>query len=371
MPSLKRISSRLIDFVASGQLKNGILQRRNHPLPSVDEPPAKTTILFVVGNEDIRSGGILSIYNIAEKTGLILPEAEVRVVTFGFLQMLYHPEWFRNDFQVYSFKKGLKRWSRSENLIIHCPEAILPNLLRYIRRNRLAGYCHHATLNILNQNARLMPEEKYGFEAKGIFGDVTMTLAFKVNETINYPYLNQPAVYISAGFYGDKYRIVPFEEKENICIISPDPSPYKERIVKKIEDAGIKCVQFVKIPFHDFVDLQHRSKWTISFGEGYDGYSSTQFPRGGIGFGVYDEKFFPKFIDPQNLPPYFFSSYEEMERMIVDRMRALNNAESFKREVDRMVSEIVKINTNDIVESGLRTYYSRTLNRPDLVNANQ
>lgn len=361
MPSLKRILTRLGDFAISGQIPSGLRQHRRFPLPSVSEPAAKTTVLFIVANEDIRSGGILSIYNIADKTAKILPDAEIRIVTFGAIQLLYQPKWFRNDFQVYSLVKGLKRWSRSENLIMHCPEAILPNFLRYIQKNGLTEYCRRATLNILNQNARLMPADKYGFEAKGIFREVTMTLAFKVNEGIDYPYLEQPAVYISSGFYGDEYRIVPFEKKEDICIISPDPSPFKDRIVRLLEDAGIRCVRFTRMPFHEFVDLQHRSKWTISFGEGYDGYSSSQFPRGGIGFGVYDEKFFPKFIDPENLPPYFFRSYEEMERLIVERIKALDNAETFKREIDRMVGEIVKLNTGDIVEKGLRQYYGRTL----------
>lgn len=349
--------NKIKSFFMNGQHLEALRRLCNINLRHKNITDYSSLIIFLVPNEDFRSGGILSLYNIADITTKLLPNARVEIATYGSIQLVFRPRWFTNEFNIRWFKNIIKREQVSTRIVIHCPEISVLSFLRYLESNNLAHYVSHATFNILNQNSYCAPTDKIIKWASEIFKDVTMTLAFKANDNLKYNYLSIDPIYISSGFYGDTASRPVFSKKENICVISPDENVLKNKIVEKIENAGIKCVQFKTIKFSDFVRLQNRAKWTVTFGEGYDGYSGPQFKRGGIGFGVYDDRFFPKSINKNNLPPFFFESYESMLENIVDVMKTLDNEGAFKDWGEYIDKLVQTTNGPEVIYKGVNEYY--------------
>lgn len=86
--------------------------------------------------------------------------------------------------------------------------------------------------------------------------------------------------------------------------------------------------------FDQYMDLATRCRFSVTFGEGFDGYVAQPIYQGGIGFALYTEEFFPdsSFSEFEN----FFESEEDMIENIVPvikklaassrRYRALNKA---------------------------------------------
>lgn len=349
--------NRLKQFVTSGQLYQACWQKLTGQT-KVTNFDNKDLILFVVPNLDLRSGGILSIFNILDVTRGLLPKKVAECVTFGSFHYLYRPLWFKNKFCVKWLDDVVNSNYKAKSILIHCPEGHLQYLLEYIKSKDYSDYFKNATLNILNQNAEQMPDDIIGFEAARIFKNVTMTLAFKCNEDLCYGYLNQKPIYISANFYGDSNNKIEYRDKKSLCIISPDNHERKKEIVDELKRNNIKCYEFKSIPFHKFKRLQEKAKWTISFGEGYDGYTIPQFTRGGIGLAVFNNTFFPKGFEEKGLPPFIFSSYDDMLNNIVKVMKELDNEESFVRWGEYMASYSTKLNAVECVDNGLRTYYN-------------
>lgn len=218
----------------------------------------------------------------------------------------------------------------------------------------------NTTLNILNQNQDLMPSEKEIESYVPYFQRVTMTLAFKSNENIEFSYLTQRPIHVGAFFEGAIPVYVPYDEKEDLCIISPDENPIKGEIVTKLRSIGIVCYEDYPIPFPEFVKLQQRAKWTISFGEGWDGYTVGQFRNGGIGFGVYQPNFHPIIFDRDNLPPFLFDNYEQMEKEIVGLIKKYDNKILFEQVNKETVNKIYSdpdANTLENVKRHWMQYY--------------
>lgn len=317
-------------------------------------------VLFLLPDHDLRAGGTLSIYFMLSETRKMYPNKMVLPVVLSKRQHLFHPRWIDNNFFVYNLKYLHKLFNKSNLILLHVPEYYYQTLSKDISEGNYDF--KKVKINILNQNAEYMPSHEVVQKYISLYRCVTMTLAFKCNEDIDYPYLTSRAYHLGAWFYGRVDRLVPFEEKENLCIISPDEHPIKEAIVQLLESHGIKCFQFKSIRFDRFQKIQERAKWAISFGEGFDGYSSVEFRKGGVGFGVYSRFFFPKDFSEDNLPMSFFKTYEDMQNNILSVMEYLNDKEHYEHYVMEMYNYLKKGASAETISSRLQNYYNHELN---------
>ena len=98
--------------------------------------------------------------------------------------------------------------------------------------------------------------------------------------------------------------------------MSPDEAPYKEAIVKKLKQElpDFKLITVENMPFDEYMDLIAKAYFTISFGEGFDGYFLLPPLVGSIGVAVYNEKFFPNehWLELENV----FANQERMIQFI-------------------------------------------------------
>jgi len=114
-------------------------------------------------------------------------------------------------------------------------------------------------------------------------------------------------VYISP----EQYRRTGYEAKENILVVSQDAHPLREEVLRRIKAGHPQLrVQVVQdLTYTAYKRLISRAKWTLTFGEGLDGYFIEPIFSGGIAFTVFNERFFtPEFASVKVV----YHSWEEL-----------------------------------------------------------
>ncbi|UOQ68948.1 hypothetical protein [Hymenobacter volaticus] len=134
-------------------------------------------------------------------------------------------------------------------------------------------------INVMNQNIQLMPAPEVIEQLRQLTPHLTITTAHSSYTT---PALRQlyaaPTHLLSAWFEQQEIEVVPYRGKENIMMVSPDEHPDKVKILTRIRQAfpALQLIVIQNMKYDDFKVLEAKAKWSISFGEGFDGY--TIFP---------------------------------------------------------------------------------------------
>jgi hypothetical protein len=288
---------------------------------------AEHVMAIVIPEHNEMSGGIYSFFSIA-KTAYNL-----RFKHDYFVLLMTRPNKmnstytrqrnFRNSEDVFRFEQ-IQRCLAAKTLYIHIPEYAAPNFvdnmdpetLSYLRsRDKIY-------INILNQKVDIMPGRDDFNDLRSIAEEVTQSVAHhayfgqKFADRYDLPILLLPAYTDLSG-----YEPLPFEDKEKLIIYSPDSSPWRYRALKALREGlpDYELREIRGITFDQFMDLATRCRFSITFGEGFDGYLAQPVYQGGIGFAVYNEEFFPSadMLEFDNI----FSTGENMVTNVVARIR--------------------------------------------------
>lgn len=323
----------------------------------------KDKIIFVAPTADIINGGVMSIVYMFHLAKSLFPQKDVELAVSAKYQTFTHYSKVRCAEPLINLNYFIKDWIRNGcRIYLNVWEKGSIDLLKYFEKEGLLPHLKNVTLNILNQNQELMPPDSDYMKYTKYFKNVTMTLAHSAIESYQFPYLTIPQMHVGALYEGDTSEIIPYEKKSNLCIISPDPNPVKDSIIAKLESHGIECYHKYPIPYHEFCELQKKAKWAITFGEGWDGYSSGEFLNGGIGFGVFLPAFKREFFDERNLPPFMFYSYEQMEKEIINRIDSLDSRNAFEKinkEMVEKMSAAPDVSTPEKLKSRWTNYYKK------------
>jgi hypothetical protein len=305
----------------------------------------KKLIVLVVPEHNAVSGGIFSMFSIAASMRQLksLHGYDIAVMTnpnpsnLTFIRQTN----FRNAQDVLRFEQ-IVYCSEVEELYLHIPEYAGRDFL-----SRCSGLVvqylasrQRLFINILNQNIELMPEPEDLTELRRIADRLTQSVAHHAyfNQELT-DYHQLPTLLLPAYTNLKEYTPVIGARKEDIVIYSLDEAWYKPLILKIIgeEFPNYKLIEIRGISFDHYMDLATRCRFSISFGEGFDGYIAQPIYQGGIGFTLYREEFFPS--EEFLRFPNFFSTAEEMVEKICSVMRDL--AHSNKR-YDRLNKELLK-----------------------------
>ncbi|MFL6796336.1 MAG: hypothetical protein ACJ8F3_02875 [Xanthobacteraceae bacterium] len=136
------------------------------------------------------------------------------------------------------------------------------------------------------------------------------------------------------------YEAIDRNEKEKLIIYSPDEEPHREPVLKALKKGlpEFKLLEIRDITFDKYMDLATRCLFSLSFGEGFDGYVAQPIYQGGIGMAVYREEYFPS--ESLRDFPNFFSSDEDMIDNIVARIRELEEDEALYRRTNKSMMEV-------------------------------
>jgi hypothetical protein len=309
---------------------NLLMQRAQDHLFPMELVKTKKLAVFVVPEYDAMSGGIYSMFSIAHQVrlGRISHGFDVVVMTRpnAGRNTYIRNSAFRNSETVLRFDQ-LPLFTEVSELQLHIPEYATVEFARYLTPNTLNYLMgrDHIHVNILNQNTRLMPEAAQFRDLRRIANTIGQSVSHHAffgpewAKRYDLPTLLLPA-------YTDLTMYPPskFEEKENLIIYSADEAPYRAEVLNRLKSMGdYKLVKIQDISFDKYMELATRCRFSVSFGEGFDGYVAQPMYQGGIGFALYNEEFFPdkSYSSFQN----FFKSEDDMIENIVPTIRRLES----------------------------------------------
>lgn len=321
------------------------------PVPAMG---AERLLVILVPEHNSMSGGIFSMFSIASHLRRMrrLHGYEVLLMTRPQRSFLtyFRNTHFVNSENVYRFQQ-LALCKKVKELYLHIPEYVAEGFLGDLGPNDLALLkgIERLKINILNQNVRLMPEPAALADLRSLTPEVSQSVA-------HHAYFSQaeadrcglPTLLLPAYTDLSSYTPSSFAEKERLIIYSPDDAPHKESCLAAIRQAmpDFELVEIRDITFDHFMDLATRCMFSITFGEGFDGYLAQPIHQGGIGLAMFEREFFPSehFLDYENI----FADPEEMVSEICGRMQEL--AQDPKRYAElnrRWVAEYEKLYSYD------------------------
>jgi len=293
----------------------------------------KRVVVMLVPGTDSISGGILSIYAFYLATQKILgKQANVLLGTYPNKITSLRYRWFRNEGQLIRFNLILDALEADQEVCLHLLEYYVPYFLRELTTEQKIKLqsIKRLHINVMNQNIQLMPAPEVISQLRQLTECITITTAHISYTT---PALRQlyaaPTHLLTAWFEQQEVEKVPYSQKENVMIVSPDEHPDKHKVLDRIRQAfpSLKLIVIKNMKYDDFKVLEAKAKWAISFGEGFDGYTVLPALKGGVTFSVFNEDFFQ--LKYRALPT-FYPSYEALYENLVADMQRLDNAPAYE-----------------------------------------
>lgn len=325
---------------------------------------AKKLILFFVPSDSKIGGGILSIYSLCETSRSCNPEALCIISTLPNSKYTHASNnMFLNNEKIYRFSQIVNNCKNLDELIIHIPECLTKEFCNNIEPGDevFLKSVKNLQLNILNQNIELMPEPHAIEKLYKFTNNITQTIAhnrYATQEVCDK--WNIPTHLFSVHVDISKYKQYPFEEKEKIIVLSPDKNKNRDRIVKKLQEY-LPDWQFITVndmTFSQYLDLISKAFFTVTFGEGMDGYFIQPARIGSIGFAVYNDNFFPdeSWKDLLNV----YKNYDDMfENIINDMHNLLNNKDLYYQTVKNTVAKRDKLYGESKYKDNLKRFYNK------------
>ena len=280
---------------------------------------AEKIMVFVLPEHNEMSGGIYSIYSIASivKRLRYRHGYEVLLMTRpNKLDATYcRQKNFSNSEDVYRLAQ-IERCRNVRELYFNIPEyaaqdfvaSLLPSTFNFIKS------VPTVYVNILNQNIDLMPE-RHAFDDLRQLSTDHLSQSVAHHSYFSQEYANRyelTTLLLPAYTDLSGYSPTTFHEKDNLIIYSPDDAPHKSTCLDAIrrELPEFKLVEIRNITFDEYMNLATNCKYSLSFGEGFDGYIAQPIYQGGLGLTVFKEEFFPSsdYLDYD----IFFSSRQDM-----------------------------------------------------------
>lgn len=289
----------------------------------------KRLIVFFIPPIEAINGGILSIFSLCEisRKFIDIHHSEVVLSTYPGSKSYKKNKMFNNNENIYSFDEIVK-WGKPISLLIHVPEYASMDIFKNLKiYNNYLEAIPDFRVNILNQNIQLMQSPVDTSRWLTLTLKVTQTTAHdKYSTQENSNLYNIPLHHFSTFIDKDQYVHTPIDKKKDIIVLSPDKSPNKGSIVRKLktELPNYKLVTVNDMTYDSYKQLVSDAKYVVSFGEGFDGYYVEGFLSGAITFAVYNDDFFPskEFLNFSNVYP----DYKTMNNNLAHDITNLKNS---------------------------------------------
>jgi hypothetical protein len=293
---------------------------------------AKRLIVFLTPGFDGPSGGVMSIAAIYRETQALqkLHGARVAMCTMPGEPPLLKYTWFKNRNYLLDFDALLNRCRSLDYLLIHVPEYAVNQLSEWLGSNwgRLEA-ARQIHFNVLVQNIDLVQ----GQDPRALkrFGKVTCTTAHEAySNAETREALGVSLHRLSCCNGPELYTLSGYTKKHPLLMVSHDKHPLKEKVLLKIKQAlpSLKIQVIQNLPYEDYCKVAYSTKWSLTFGEGLDGYFSDPVFSGGVAFAVFNERYFtPAFAKLETVYP----SWEVLLERITTDLQRLDEPVAYER----------------------------------------
>jgi hypothetical protein len=319
----------------------------------------KRLIIFLTPGYEARCGGVLSINTIYEESKALrdLHGAEVALCTIPGDPPLLKYTWFENPNYLLDLESVLRECRNLEYLLIHIPELVVNRVADWLTTApaTLLQRVREVHFNVMIQNIDLMGDQNIA----GLmpFGRVTCTTAHDAyTNTATREALGVPLHRWLVCNGPERYSVSSYHQKDPILVVSHDPHPMKERVLQEIARAhpDITITVVENLSYEEYLSLARRAKWSLTFGEGLDGYFVEPVYSGGIGFAVFNPRFFTAAFE--NLDNVYLSWDDLIENIAID-MRRLDEPGAFKRCWQQTYDLLGELYSTERFRQNLRQFY--------------
>lgn len=276
---------------------------QNERIKFYDSSAQKLIVFLIEGADyftgvDKISGGAISIVSLCEESKNLkyIHHSEVVLCTFPRQHLLAKYTQFKNDTDVFRFDQLRDYFRATTEVIVHLPEYLCGHFLMQIHNGELDWLkeVEQCNINVLNQNIRLMPSVEAITELRKCASMLTITTAHQQYCTAHFRALYQvPLHKLSVWISPEKYHFKSYNEKKNLMIVSPDDHSERSAVLEKLADVpGLQVQVIQNITYEQYKETIANAKWTLTFGEGLDGYLIEPIFSGAIAFAVYNSDFF-------------------------------------------------------------------------------
>lgn len=303
----------------------------------------KKIILFLLPDCDFSGGGVMSISSIYEESKKLESVHGYEVIASKCPYEISNTSFnkftkFESSMDIFHFESIVQSFNELESIIIHIPEYIIPSFVTTYDKRWTSEQkqwwlnIKNRHINIINQNIQMMPEQKYIEELRELSTKLTQTTAHHKYGTLEtQESFNVTLHHLSVRSDFDKIVPLPFERKEKLIMLSPDDRGKNKKVMqlfqRELPDFKLQVVS--KLTYAEYIELCKRAMFSITFGEGLDGYFAEPMLYGGVSFAIYNEEFFmPEYKDI----PTIYANYLELLAHIVKDMKSYTmNGDSYKR----------------------------------------
>lgn len=284
---------------------------------------------------------------------------------------------FKSNVFIQDLRTIFSHFNSFNNLTIHIPESYIHFWIDEMVKTSYPKYiidkivgAKNLTINILNQNDEYMDDIKYlDWIRQNLTTNITMTMAHKQYTTPEKrEEYDVPIHHLSAWLNSKPYTKVSFNDKENIIILSPDDfreeTEYsKADFIKYLKQSlpDFKVIEINNFKYEDYKKIIQKAKFTITFGEGLDGYLIESSFYGGVAFSVYNDIFFSKNYEKLST---LYKNLDQLIKNIVHDINKLNNFESFSIKNKELLGEIEKEYSHTLFEKRVENYLKNQFDLP-------
>jgi len=319
---------------------------------------ARRLIVFLTPGYDGPSGGVMSIAAIYCETQALqkLHRSRVAMCTLPGEPPLLKYTWFRNRNYLLDFEALLTRCSNLDFLLVHMPEYAVNQVSDWLGSHwsRLKAI-KEIHFNVLVQNIDLVQGQD--LTALKRFGKVTCTTAHEAySNAATREALGVSLHRLSCCNGPELYNPSGYANKKPMLMVSHDPHPLKEKVLLRIKEAlpSLKIQVIQNLPYEDYCDVARSTKWSLTFGEGLDGYFSDPVFSGGVAFAVFNERYFtPAFAKLETVYP----SWDVLMEKITTDLQRLDETVAYERcwrEAWNLLSELY---STQRFRENLRSFY--------------
>lgn len=282
-------------------------------------------IVFLTPGLEVRVGGVLAIFAMKRETVALRQLHRARVVLCavpGDDPPVFKYTWFDNREYLLDLETVLKSGGALHYLQLHIPDYAVNRIFDWLTSSasRLLRNIREVHLNVLLFNI----DNIQGQNVRGLlsFGRVTCTTAHEAySNGATRKALGVSLHRLSVCNGPENYFLSGYEDKEPLLIVSPDGHPLKGEVLRQIAQVcpQLRIQVIENLHYEDYLRLVRRAKWSLTFGEGLDGYFAEPVWSGGVGFAVFNDRFFtPAFAELETI----YSSWATLlQRMPLDLQR--------------------------------------------------
>ena len=288
-------------------------------------------IVFFVPGFDMVSGGVMSIISLAGETKKLFAGSKTGVFV---CVIPYHPPLskftkFENDQVIVNYRDLLSRCGNAKKMLLHIPE-IYTHYVAKKSKKLFGRFGGQLCFNILLQNIDVAPSPVFVNKLK-LYGAATITTAHKAysGEDTKRRY-GCPVHHLSVWISPEKYFYKKFNEKRKLIVVSPDGHELRDVILNKIKTQlpEFEFVVIKNMTYSDYLQIISEARFSLTFGEGLDGYFVEPVFSGGIGSAVYNARFFD---EEYKTLPFVYASWEILvQHFPADVLQANLNADEYK-----------------------------------------